>query len=71
MVALFVIVFTWISYQKSLKEAYIPSFRVRPHQLIPSILTYNIQKFPWSFKTFKHVIEMFDSHSSVRDEEGD
>jgi hypothetical protein len=64
-VALFIIVFTWISYQKSLKEAYIPSFRVRPHKLTPSILTYNIQKFPWSFKTFKHVIELFDRHSII------
>ena len=64
-VALFIIVFAWISYQKSLKEAYIPSFRVRPHKLTPSILTYNIQKFPWSFKTFKHVIELFDRHSII------
>lgn len=65
LVILFIIIFIWISYQKSLKEAYIPSFRVRSHKETPSILTFNIQKLPWSFKTFKNVIDLFSTHSII------
>jgi len=59
---LFIIVFGWIAYQKTIKELYTPSKNMQ--NVLPSILTYNIQKFPWSFKTLKTIAEM-DNHSII------
>jgi len=57
------IVCGWIIYQKMMiKEMYKPLKNLKNSSL--SILTYNIQKFPWSFKSLKTIAEM-DNHSII------
>ena len=65
-VSLILIVGGWIIYQKMIiKEMYKPSKKLNSTLLQPSILTYNIQKFPWSFKSIKKIAELFDTHSII------
>jgi endonuclease/exonuclease/phosphatase family metal-dependent hydrolase len=52
----------WVIYQKTIKELYSPPKNMKG--VNQTIMTYNIQKFPWSFKTLKDVAQ-FDHHSII------
>ena len=64
---LFFIITLWISYQKTIEATYIPRKEnfSKNKKISPSILTYNIQKFPWSPKTFTAVRSLFQRHSII------
>ena len=51
---IFATVFIWFLIQKSIKEKYIPEkYNKNDYNHEYSIVTWNIQKFPWSLKSFK------------------
>lgn len=50
---IFIIIIIWILIQKSIKESYMPEKYKDDHDNDKSIVTWNIQKFPWSLKSFK------------------
>lgn len=65
---IFVIVFIWILIQKSIKEKYIPEkYKYDEYDYDCSIVTWNIQKFPWSLKSFKDdkIYNVIKSHSII------
>ena len=65
--SIFIIIIFWILYQKSYYQMYEPQY-----QLIdissknkPNIITYNIQKFLWSCKTFNPIVSLLNNHSII------
>ena len=55
----------WIILQKRMDKIYIP---LQKENFLPSnvsILTYNIQKFPWSWKKIKELEQIFNKYSII------
>lgn len=62
-----IILIIWILIQKSIKETYIPEKYDINENNDYSIITWNIQKFPWSLKSFKNnnIYNIIKSHSII------
>lgn len=59
-----IVLLVWISLQKSFRESYIPSHPIIKEKSL-NILTYNIQKFPYSLKTFEKIHLLIKKHSII------
>lgn len=67
------IVIIWILIQKNISEIYTPELYTNTtdnknnEEIDKSIVSYNIQKFPWSLKNFrnKDITDMINSHSII------
>jgi len=58
--------FAIIRCQRNIKEYNVPSkFSEKQNFSKPSIITYNIQKFPWSFKTFSNIKNLLNKYSII------
>lgn len=66
-IIIFLIVFIWFCIQKLTKSVYQPEFfKSSPSPEEPiTILTYNIQKFPFSMKSFTPLYELFKDYSII------
>lgn len=64
-VCIALIIISWYSIQKSIKSMYRPVNFVTSPLRECSILTYNIQKFPWSFKSFDPAVSLLRQYSIV------
>jgi endonuclease/exonuclease/phosphatase family metal-dependent hydrolase len=42
-----------------------PKKKIKTKSIIPTIVTYNIQKFPWSMKTFNNIVTLLNKHSII------
>jgi endonuclease/exonuclease/phosphatase family metal-dependent hydrolase len=63
-----VILVIWILIQKNIKEIYTPElFKIGKEKIDKTILTYNIQKFPWALKSVgdKEISNLIYSHSII------
>jgi len=58
---LFCILLLWVVFQKTLREIHVP--RIRAMNINPTVVTFNIKKFPWSFKSFGR----FDIYDVIKD----
>lgn len=62
------IVILWITIQKNITEKYTPEmYSYKKKNIDKSILTYNIQKFPWALKSLKdkEIYDLIRSHSII------
>lgn len=59
-----IICISWILFQKNLNALYVPK-KGDKKNIKHRILTYNIQKFPWSFKTFEKIKKLFEANSII------
>jgi len=69
-VIIFSLIVSWILFQKTLKKLYKPLFLSEPYKNSTknkslSIVTYNIQKFPFLFKSFKPIKDLLEKHSII------
>lgn len=67
--SIIVILVVWVGYQKSLSHLYVPkneyySPKNKKEKDI-HVVTYNIQKFPWSWKSFDHISALVRRHSVI------
>lgn len=70
-IIIFSIIVSWIVFQKTLKKLYKPVFITEPYKISSnknknlSIVTYNIQKFPFLFKSFEPIKRLVENHSII------
>ena len=74
-IIIFSIIVSWIAFQKTLKKLYKPLFITEPYKISTnksknknknvSIVTYNIQKFPFLFKSFEPIKRLVENHSII------
>ena len=66
---IFIIVIIWVIIQKTVNERYIPpeTYTRETGVIDNSILTYNIQKFPWCIKSFSKgdLYDLINGHSLI------
>lgn len=65
-----IILIVWVMFQKSLDSKYIPEGFQKstyPYEdgYEQTIITYNIQKFPWSLKTFENIRSLLEKYSII------
>lgn len=72
-ILLIILILSWIYYQKTIRSTYVPqtehflslSSSSSQSTLSPFIFTYNIQKFPWSAKTFSTLRTICKQYSII------
>ncbi len=60
-----IIIIIWITIQKSLYDVVITNNNYKNNNIGLSIVTYNIQKFPWLLKSFKNIREILNKFNII------
>jgi endonuclease/exonuclease/phosphatase family metal-dependent hydrolase len=63
-ILLFIVLFLIYS-QRRVHNYIKPREKIKTNTIIPTIVTYNIQKFPWSIKTFNNIVSLLDKYSII------
>lgn len=60
-----IIIIVFIYSQRRIYKYSKPQKKINTSEIVPTIITYNIHKFPWTIKTFNNIVALLNKHSII------